>query len=163
STIAFASEEWLPYHDVAASDWPSATYLTEGVVGSRPAGAIAATWAAFHYLGEDGFLDYARRTMDAKERLIARLRELGMKPWDTDLCIVLFETADVPAEAVVGALTEAGWPCMGTQRPPLVQLIVDPLAAEAVDAYLEDLARVLGELRRGAERTKGSLGYGDAT
>jgi glutamate/tyrosine decarboxylase-like PLP-dependent enzyme len=161
STIAFASEDLLRYHNVAASDWPSATYLSEGVIGSRPAGALAATWAAFHYLGEEGYLDYARRTMDAKRRLIEGLRGLGMKPWDTDLCILLFETADVPAEAVVGGLTEAGWPCMGTQRPPMVQLILDPLVEDAVDEYLKDLERLLGRLRRGQQVSTGSLGYAD--
>ena len=131
------------------------------MIGSRPAGALAATWAAFHYLGEEGYLDYACRTMDAKRRLIEGLRGLGMKPWETDLCILLFETADVPAEAVVGGLTEAGWPCMGTQRPPMVQLILDPLVEDAVDEYLKDLERLLGRLRRGQQVSTGSLGYAD--
>ncbi|HZT03527.1 MAG TPA: aminotransferase class V-fold PLP-dependent enzyme [Steroidobacteraceae bacterium] len=161
STIAFASEDLLRYHDVPASDWPSATYLSEGVIGSRPAGAIAATWAAFHYLGDDGYLDYARRTMETKQRLIEGLRGLGMKPWDTELCILLFDTVDVSAEAVVGGLTEAGWPCMGTQRPPLVQLILDPLSADAVEEYLGDLEKLLGQLRCGRDISRGSLGYAD--
>jgi sphinganine-1-phosphate aldolase len=161
STIAFASEALLKYHNVAASDWPSATYLTEGVIGSRPAGVLAATWAAFHYLGEEGYLDYARRTMETKQRLIEGLRRLGMRPWDTDLCILLYETDDLSAEAVVGALTEAGWPCMGTVRPPLVQLIVDPLVSEVADRYLADLERILNELRGGKQSAKGSLGYAD--
>jgi sphinganine-1-phosphate aldolase len=161
STIAFASEDLLKYHNVAASDWPSATYLTEGMIGSRPAGAIAATWAAFHFLGEEGYLDYARRTMETKQRLIEGLKKLGMKPWDTDLCLLLFETADVPAEALVGALTEAGWPCMGTQRPPMVQLIVDPLVADVVDEYLKDLGRLLTQLRGGKKIKQGDLGYAD--
>lgn len=161
STVAFASADLLKYHDVPASDWPSATYLSEGVIGSRPAGAIAATWAAFHYLGDRGYLDYARRTMETKQRLVEGLRNLGMKPWDTELCILLFDTVDVPAEAVVGGLTEAGWPCMGTQRPPLVQLILDPLAADAINQYLADLEQLLRQLRRGREVSKGSLGYAD--
>jgi len=161
STIAFASEDLLRYHDVPASDWPSATYLSEGVIGSRPAGAIAATWAAFHYLGDDGYLDYARRTMETKQRLIEGLRGLGMKPWDTELCILLFDTVDVSAEAVVGGLTEAGWPCMGTQRPPLVQLILDPLSADAAEEYLGDLEQLLGQLRCGRDISRGSLGYAD--
>jgi glutamate/tyrosine decarboxylase-like PLP-dependent enzyme len=161
STIAFASGDLLKYHNVAASDWPSATYLTEGMIGSRPAGAIAATWAAFHFLGEEGYLDYARRTMETKQRLIEGLKKLGMKPWDTDLCLLLFETADVPAEALVGALTEAGWPCMGTQRPPMVQLIVDPLVADVVDDYLKDLGRLLTQLRGGKKMKQGDLGYAD--
>lgn len=161
STVAFASADLLKYHDVPASDWPSATYLSEGVIGSRPAGAVAATWAAFHYLGDRGYLDYARRTMETKQRLIEGLRSVGMKPWDTELCILLFDTVDVPAEAVVGGLTEAGWPCMGTQRPPLVQLILDPLAADAVDDYLADLQHLLGQLRRGRDVSRGNLGYAD--
>jgi glutamate/tyrosine decarboxylase-like PLP-dependent enzyme len=161
STIAFASEDLLKYHNVAASDWPSATYLTEGMVGSRPAGAIAATWAAFHFLGEEGYLDYARRTMETKQRLIEGLKKLGMRPWDTDLCVLLFETADVPAEALVGALTEAGWPCMGTQRPPMVQLIVDPLVADVVEDYLKDLGGLLRQLRDGKKMKQGDLGYAD--
>ena len=161
STIAFASENLLKYHNVSASDWPSATYLTEGMIGSRPAGAIAATWAAFHFLGEEGYLDYARRTMETKQRLIEGLKKLGMTPWDTDLCVLPFETADVPAEALVGALTEAGWLCMGTQRPPMVQLIVDPLAADVVDDYLKDLGRLLMQLREGKKTKQGDLGYAD--
>lgn len=161
STIAFESEALLKYHNVAASDWPSATYLTEGMIGSRPAGAIAATWAALHFLGEEGYLDYARRTMDTKQRLINGLVKLGMKPLDTDLCVLLFETGDVSAEALVGALTEAGWPCMGTQRPPMVQLIVDPLVADVVDDYLKDLGRLLTMLREGKQMKQGELGYAD--
>jgi len=161
STIAFASKDLLRYHDVPASDWPSATYLSEGVIGSRPAAAIAATWAAFHYLGDKGYLEYARSTMEAKQRLLVGLSSLGMKPWETDLCILLFDTVDIPAEAVVGGLTEAGWPCMGTQRPPLVQLILDPLAADAAEGYLADLKQLLERLRRGDAASKGSLGYAD--
>jgi glutamate/tyrosine decarboxylase-like PLP-dependent enzyme len=161
STIAYRNEELQKYHHVAASDWPSATYLSEGVIGSRPAGAIAATWAVFHYLGEEGYLDYARRTMQTKQRLVDGLRSLGMKPWQTDLCILLFATGDLEAEAVAGALSAAGWSCMGTQRPPLVQLVVDPLAADVVDDYLTDFAQILRRLRGGESMQKGDLGYVD--
>ncbi len=161
STVAYRSEELQQYHHVARGDWPSAMYLSEGVIGSRPAGALAATWAVLHYLGEQGYVEYARRTMQTKQRLIEGLIRLGMKPWDTELSILLFETAELPAEAVVGALTEAGWPCMGTMRPPLVQLIIDPLAEEAVEDYLQDLEKVLHHLRSGKQAKRGDLGYVD--
>jgi sphinganine-1-phosphate aldolase len=161
STVAYRSEELQQYHNVARGDWPSAMYLSEGVIGSRPAGALAATWAVLHYLGEQGFVEYARRTMQTKQRLIEGLTRLGMKPWDTELSILLFETAELSAEAVVGALTEAGWPCMGTMRPPLVQLIIDPLTGDAVEDYLRDLEKVLRHLRSGKQAQRGDLGYVD--
>ena len=161
STIAYRSEEHQQYHHVYASDWPSATYMAEGMVGSRPAGAVAATWAVLHYLGEQGYVDYARRTMQTKERLSDGLKKLGMKPWDTDLCVLLFETPGLEPAAVVGGLSESGWACMGTQQPPLVQLIIDPLSAEIVDEYLRDLDRVLRKLRGGQDVRKGDLSYAD--
>jgi sphinganine-1-phosphate aldolase len=161
STIAYRSEEHQKYHHVYPSDWPSSTYMSEGMIGSRPAGAVAATWAVFHYLGEQGYVDYARRTMETKQKLIDGLKKLGMKPWDTDLCVLLFETAELPPASVVGALSEAGWACMGTQQPPLVQLIIDPLSGEVVDDYLRDLGKVLQKLRGGAEVKEGTLGYAD--
>jgi hypothetical protein len=99
--------------------------------------------------------------MGAKEHLIEGLKRLGMRPWDIDLCILLYETCDVSAEEVAGALTEAGWPCMGTQRPPLVQLIIDPLVGDVVDRYLADLARILTTLRSGRGAAKGDLAYAD--
>ncbi len=136
-------------------------YVAEAFVGSRPAGAIAATWAVFHYLGEAGYLDYARRTMEAKAYLIAGLRKLGMKPWDTELCVLLFETGELVPEAVVGGLNDAGWACMGTQKPPLVQLIIDPLAQEIADDYLRDLSTVLERLRGGVKVQAGALGYAE--
>lgn len=161
STVAYRSEELQKYHHVIASDWPSSSYQSEGVIGSRPAGAIAATWAVFHYLGEEGYLDYAWRTMEAKRRMSDGLSALGMKPWQTDLSILLFETGELSAEAVVGGMTAAGWSCMGTQRPPLVQLVVDPLTEQVMEDYLGDFERVLQQLRAGQDVRKGDLGYAD--
>jgi len=99
--------------------------------------------------------------MQTKQRLIDGLRRLGMKPWDTELCILLFETGDLAPNAVVGALSEAGWACMGTQKPPLVQLIIDPLADEVADEYLQTLETVLRQLRGGKSATRGDLSYAD--
>jgi glutamate/tyrosine decarboxylase-like PLP-dependent enzyme len=161
STIAFRSEDLQRYHQVHPSDWPGATYAAESMLGSRPAGAVAAAWTVLHYLGESGYLDYARRTMENKQRLLDGLRKLGMQPWDTELCVLLFETAELPASAVVGALGEAGWVCMGTQKPQLVQLIIDPLAGAVVDEYLQTLASVLRRLRGGNAGPAGDLSYAD--
>jgi sphinganine-1-phosphate aldolase len=161
STVAYRSEDLQKHHQVYPSDWPSATYTAESMLGSRPAGAVASAWAVLHYLGEQGYMDYARRTMETKQRLIDGLRKLGMQPWDTELCILLFETAELAPSAVVGGLSEAGWACMGTQKPPLVQLIIDPLADEVADEYLQTLATVVRRLRSGKSGAEGDLSYAD--
>ncbi|MBW7837527.1 MAG: aminotransferase class V-fold PLP-dependent enzyme [Sphingomonadales bacterium] len=161
STIAWRSEEYQKYHGVYPTEWPSQQYIAEGLVGSRSGGVLAAAWAVLHYLGEDGYMDYTRRTMDTKKKLTDGLIKLGMKPLDTDLCLILYESPEFPAEAVVGAMTQRGWTCMGTQRPPLIQLVLDPMAERIADNYLSELAEVIKELRAGKQGKKGELGYAD--
>ena len=45
-------------------------YATPTFAASQPGGSVAAAWAALKYLGEPGFLDIARRTMDAKKTIV---------------------------------------------------------------------------------------------
>lgn len=161
STVGWASEEYQKYHGVYPSEWPSMQYVAEAFSGSRPGGALAAAWSVLHFLGEEGYMEFTRRTMEAKKKLADGIRKLGFKPVDTDLCILLYESPEFPAEAVVGGLTQRGWTCMGTQRPPMIQLVLDPMAETIADNYLAELADVVKELRAGKETKKVSLGYAD--
>ena len=154
SIIAFRDEGLLTHHHVHPDDWPSAKYMAQAFSGSRPAGAAASAWAAFHYLGEEGYVQRARRTMETKERLIAGIRKIqGLDPWQTDLCLLLFASHDAPIEQIVGGMTALGWPCGGTLQPRLMHLIVDD--------YLNALTDVVARIKGGGSVDRGSLSYVD--
>ena len=53
-------------------DW----YVTPSMTGTRPGGAIAAAWAVMTYLGEAGYLDRTRRTLDYLHRWWAAIEEI---------------------------------------------------------------------------------------
>jgi sphinganine-1-phosphate aldolase len=144
------------------TDWPTVPYVAQGFVGSRPAGATVAAWAVMHFLGEDGYLDYTRRTFAAKDRLTAGLRAIdGVRVWDTDLCILCYETEGMSPFDVVGGMQALGWVHFGTLEPPLVQLVLDPLPDEVVERYLADVRRVVADVRAGRGAGRGAVHYAE--
>lgn len=164
SIVGFRDESLLRFHQVFPDDWPSMKYMAQAFSGSRPASSAVGAWTMFQYLGEDGYVRLARETMEGKARMSEGIAAIpGLKPWATDLSILVYESTDptVPVEKIVGGLTELGWPCGGTLEPPLVHLVMDPLAAGTVDDYLKDLARVVESVRSGKPVQTGSLSYVD--
>ena len=69
STVSYRSQEFLDFHyvGVAIDDWQSGMYKTDGVLGSRPGSSVAAAWAVMSVLGEDGYLDLARRSVESTQ------------------------------------------------------------------------------------------------
>jgi glutamate/tyrosine decarboxylase-like PLP-dependent enzyme len=166
STIAWRSADLLRYHHYSPDDWPGSAYITQAFTGSRPVGPVAAAWAVLNYLGEEGYLRLARSAMRNKERLLEGLAEIpGLRPRHSDLVLAYYESTDpaVPVQQIVGGLNQLGWPSFGMQRPPLVQLAVDPLPEDGslIDRYLTDLAHVVGKIRSGETVQAGDLSYAD--
>lgn len=164
SMIAFRDESLLDHHYVFPDEWPSSKYMAQAFSGSRPAGATAAAWAALHFLGEDGYVDLARRTIAGKRALAEGLRQIdGLEPWETDAGILVYGSNDpkVPVQQIVGGLTRLGWKCGGTLEPPLVHLVLDAISEADNEAYLRDVRRVVDAIRAGREIEEGSLSYVD--
>jgi glutamate/tyrosine decarboxylase-like PLP-dependent enzyme len=152
STVLYRTAELYAYQPFPVSEWPGGAYATDGVTGSRPGGPIAAAWAIFHYLGEAGYLEIAQRTLAVKQRLSDGIEAIpGLRPWDTDLVILVYESTDpmLDIRAVAAGLRSRGWANMGTQEPPLLHLSCDAVPDDVVDTYLADLRAVVDEVRAG--------------
>ena len=162
SIIAWREQSLQKYHYVKVADWPTMEYSAQGFVGSRSAGPVAAAWAVLHYLGEEGYLDYTRQTMENKKRLAAGIEALdGLKVVDNELCILCYVSEDeaLPIMAVLAGMTEAGWVHFGTMEPPMIQLILDPAPAPYIDEYLKDLANIVARVRGGEDFGTGVMRY----
>lgn len=162
SIIAWREQALQKYHYVKISDWPTMEYSAQGFVGSRSAGPVAAAWAVMHFLGEDGYLDYTRRTMETKKRLADGIEALGLKVVDNDLCILCYMSGDeqkLPVMTVLAGMTKLGWVHFGTTQPPMIQLILDPVPDQYVEAYLTDLGDVVKKVRAGEDFGTAALRY----
>ena len=69
SVVLYRSRELRRHQFYTYSEWPGGLYASPSMTGTRPGGAIAAAWAVMHYLGEEGYLDHARRILATTDKL----------------------------------------------------------------------------------------------
>ena len=60
STVFYRTPELAKFHHFDFNVWPNGRFLTSTLVGTRPAGGVAAAWATFQFLGSAGLQDGRR-------------------------------------------------------------------------------------------------------
>jgi sphinganine-1-phosphate aldolase len=132
-------------------DWPTGLYAVPTFAGTRPGGAIAAAWAVMHFLGAEGYRRIASVVMEARERLQAGLARIeGLHVWGKpDLWAVAYGAEDVDIHAVADQMTTRRWSVGRVHTPPGIHLMLTPVHAPIIDAYLADLAASVAAVRAG--------------
>ena len=150
------------YHYVKVTEWPTVEYSSQGFVGSRSAGPVAAAWAIMHFLGEEGYLRYTKTMMECKKRLVGGIEAIdGLKAIDNELVMLCYVSQDdrVPILEVLAGMERHGWLHFGTTQPPMIQLVLDPKAEPYIDDYLVNLADIVRRIRQGERFGEGELHY----
>ncbi len=158
---ALRRHQWFAY-----GDWPGGLYGSPSMTGTRPGGAIAAAWAVMQYLGEEGYLDLARITLETTDRLARGVSDTpGLRILGTPAMSVFAFASDTVDVYVLGdAMEKRGWKLDRQQRPPCLHLMVTPAHAPVVDAFLSDLRECVATIEstkptpEGAAAMYGMLG-----
>jgi hypothetical protein len=151
SVILYRNLEYLKHQLFVYPDWPGGIFASAGLLGTRPGGSIAAAWAAMMALGEAGYLENARRIMQATRQLIEGignipgLEVLGRPP----MSLFAYRATDpqVNIFAVGDRLEARGWHVDRQQRPDCLHAMVTPRHLEVVPAFLGDLAAAVDAVR----------------
>jgi sphinganine-1-phosphate aldolase len=155
-----SSADLYEYTMFRFDDWPGGPYVTAGATGSRPGGAIASAWAVINFLGHDGYIDLARRTMQMKQHLAEGLRSIdGIDAWDTDLVLKVYGSTSLDVGAIAKELRDQGHSVIGTTTPPLIHLQCDTIDHDIVDAYVQDVAVAAARVRSGEATDTVAVGY----
>lgn len=127
------------------TEWAGYAVVNPAVQSSKSAGPVAASWAVLHAVGDEGFLELARQTLDGTRRFVAGVRAtpgltvLG----EPEFCLVAVATREAGIFHVVDELSERGWfvqPQPGYEAlPPSLHLCLGPKNSQHVDALLVDL------------------------
>ena len=141
------------YHRFESKAWARGLYAAHTAQGTRPGGAVAAAWAVMNHLGQAGYLDCARRILEARATIAAGVAAIaGLEVLPGDHAILVYRSTD-PALAigrVATALDARGWLVSRQQEPDGIHLHLNPLHAEVAEEYLEDLRAAVAEAREGA-------------
>ncbi len=152
STVSFRTRANRECARYTFDDWPSGTYSSLTFTGTRPGGAIAASWAALNFLGREGYREIAAASMRAKERTIAGLTAIeGVRVHGSPpLYAFSWAAPGVDMGAVAGAMGKRGWMCGQTTSPAGIHVMATPVHEAAADDYAAAAAECIAEARTGS-------------
>jgi len=167
STVLFRRPEDRGRAVFFFDQWAGGPFYTSGLLGTRSGGALASAWAVLHHLGRVGYRELLRTTLGVRDRIRHAVEaqpalELLGDPEGPILAFRGRRGLEIPALA--GALEERGWLVTRLPDPEAIHLILNPVHATTVEAYLTDLRAGVAEALRGAgPRTRGAAGYAGPT
>jgi glutamate/tyrosine decarboxylase-like PLP-dependent enzyme len=157
STVMYRRKEYRRHQYFLKEDWPGGLYGSPTLAGSRPGGAVAASWAVLNYLGEDGYKRHAQTILDTTRTLIDGINAIeGVRViGQPDMSVFAF-TADTLDPYTIGdALAEAGWFPDRQQDPPSLHIMVTPAHAEVADEFLQALQDAVEKVAGGEQSSAG--------
>ncbi len=157
SVILYRTHELARKQLFVTSDWLGGLYASTAMAGTRPAGPIAAAWAALMHIGHQGYLELTRTAHDAALQLRAGIEsidalELRGDPLTTVLAFGARDTDALDIFAVGERLSADGWYLDRQNRPDSLHATVHAGSAGTVPALVTDLRRAVRAV--GSTRTK---------
>jgi glutamate/tyrosine decarboxylase-like PLP-dependent enzyme len=163
STILYRSDELRRFQIYTCADWTGYSVVNPTMQSTKSVGPLAAAWAILHFLGEEGYLRFARSMLESTRKIVAAidahpdLRVLG-RP---EMNLVAFTSDRVGVFQVIDEMRARGW----YVQPQLahagskenIHLSVNPTSERWVDAFLGDLAECVEAARGRPAEAGGEL------
>jgi glutamate/tyrosine decarboxylase-like PLP-dependent enzyme len=95
----------------AAAEWTGYTIVNPTMQSSKSGGPMAAAWAVLNYLGDDGYMRFAKRIQDASKIIIEGIRNTkGLRLLgEPAMNQVAFTADEFSCFHLVDAMKERGW------------------------------------------------------
>jgi sphinganine-1-phosphate aldolase len=145
----------------ACASWTGYSVINNAVQSSKSGGPMAAAWAVLNFMGDEGYLELARKKREAT-RLIAegidRHPELRLMAWP-DMCMLSYTSDTVNVFHIIDEMNAKGWyiqPALsygGSKENIHMSINVSNVAW--VDLFLRDLDECVA---RAATLKSGELG-----
>jgi glutamate/tyrosine decarboxylase-like PLP-dependent enzyme len=157
SVILYRTHELARKQVFVTSDWLGGFYASTAMAGTRPAGPIAAAWAALMHIGHEGYEELTRTAHDAALELregVESIDALEVRG-DPPTTVLAFGARDVNALdifAVGERLAADGWYLDRQNRPDSLHATVHAGNAATVPVLVTDLRRAVRAV--GSTRTE---------
>lgn len=132
------------------SNWPGGLYASPSVSGTRPGGAVAAAWTVMRHMGREGYVEYARMTLQAARRIqsavngIAGLSVVGRPQLPV---FSIRSTGAINIYHLGDALSAMGWHLDRQLQPPSLHLTVSYGNVAHVDDFIRDLREAVAKVQ----------------
>jgi glutamate/tyrosine decarboxylase-like PLP-dependent enzyme len=137
----------------ATADWTGYTMINATVQSTKSGGPLAAAWAVLQGVGDDGYLELARKTLAATRRLVAGVQEIaGLRVLgQPEMALVAIASEELDVFVLCDEMNARGWyvqPQLSYRGLPASMHLTLTASSEAVvDDLLVDLAKCVEESR----------------
>lgn len=151
STLFYRDARDYEYQIFEFEDWPSGQFLSPTLSNTRSGGAVAAAWAVMHHLGEEGYLEIARRMMSMVRAFIDGVNAVdGLTVWgNPDLSIVTYGSEALDIYAVAERMAERGWMMSLCREPRAIHTTMTLIHEPVMDEYLSNLQAAVEDVQAG--------------
>jgi sphinganine-1-phosphate aldolase len=151
SVVLYRGLDLRRYQYYTAADWPGGLYFSPTFAGSRPGALSAACWAALVSIGEQGYIEAARRILETAAKIrrgieaIPDLRVLGDPLW-----VIAFASPTLDIYRVMDYMSAREWSLNGLHRPPAVHICVTLRHTQpgVAERFVNDLVSAVAYVRR---------------
>ena len=154
STVLYRDADKARHQGFDGDVWPSGRFTTGTIVGTRPAGGVAAAWATLTHLGRSGYMEVARDLMGFIDRYKAGIRAIDdlVVVGEPHLSLVAYTSPSLDIFRVAECMAAKGWVPGLVQRPRAIHRMMSLLHAPALDDYLADLRTAVAAVRKEASQ-----------
>ena len=161
SLVLYQNSDIRKHQIFACSHWTGYTIINNAIMSSRTGGPMAAAYAVLNFLGEDGYMNIARKKIEATKKLLAGVKkhkDLRIMS-EPDFCMFSFTSETISVFHLIDEMNSIGWyiqPALSYENSRHnIHLSINFSNVDLVDAFLEDLYKSIEKVR---DVTYGELG-----
>jgi sphinganine-1-phosphate aldolase len=112
ASVVLYRDESLRRHQIyACADWTGYTMINNTVQSSKSGGPMAAAWAVLQFVGDEGYLAYARGLLEAKDKTVAGVKKIeGLRVMsDPEASLVAFTSDELSVFAIADEMRARGF------------------------------------------------------
>ena len=111
SVILHRNKLLRQYQIFATAEWTGYTIINPTIQSSKTGGPMAAAWAVLHALGDEGYMEFARRIKQATDIIVAGIRETpGIRlVAEPDINQVAFTSDAFSCFHIIDEMKARGW------------------------------------------------------
>ena len=111
SLVLYRNKDIRKHQIFACSHWTGYTIINNAVQSSRSGGPMAAAWAVLNFIGDDGYLNIARKKIEATKKIAAGIEKhpdlrLMTRP---EICMLSFTSDTVSVFHIIDEMNAMGW------------------------------------------------------
>jgi sphinganine-1-phosphate aldolase len=155
SVIVYRDKALRRHQLYACAGWTGYTIINATVQSTKSGGPLAAAWTLLHAIGDAGYLELAKKTLEATRKITAGVKEIpGLKVLaEPEMSLLAFVTEEGGPSvfAVADAMKVRGWlvqPQLGGLGSPVnLHLTISAGHLAVVDRFLADLRAAVEDAR----------------